>query len=82
MTLTMICSWCKLVMVRGDAPMEAPTTHGCCDPCAKLHFPLYWEEVYAPKGDSLILCRTCSGHGSVMSQECGPCGGTGYTEQA
>lgn len=47
MTLTEICSWCKKVIRHGDAPADAPVTHGCCRACAKKHFPLHYDEISA-----------------------------------
>ena len=45
MTPTVICSWCKKVLKKGNAPADAPVTNGCCRACLRKYFPLYCEEV-------------------------------------
>ena len=49
MILTVICSWCKEVIRQGDAPADAPVSHGCCEPCLRKHFPLICDEVKGSK---------------------------------
>ncbi len=45
MILTVICSWCKKVMRKGDQEPGAPVSHGCCRACAQKHFPLVYDEI-------------------------------------
>ena len=45
MTLTVICAWCKEVIHEGDAPADAPVSHGCCIKCLEKHFPLIADDV-------------------------------------